>query len=184
MRARSILLLAALVGCASGPSPAVDGEVEALLRRGVEQRSAGQDAEALETFRAARARSTAPRVTAQLALALQANGRWVEAEAQMELALRATEDPWVTRHRAVLEEARREIARHVGALFVGGNVDGAEVRVDGAGVASLPMREPVRVTAGSAVLEVRAAGYAPVSRRIDVRPRAITREVVRLLPLR
>lgn len=184
MRARWPLLLVALAGCAGGTTRAVSAEVDALLRRGVEQRSAGRDAEALETFRAARARSEAPRVVAQLALALQANGRWVEAEAQIELALRATDDPWIRRHRAVLDEARRDIARRVGALFVGGNVDGATVRLDGADVATLPMREPVRVVAGEAVLEVRAAGHAPVSRRIVVRPSGITREVVRLPPLR
>jgi ribosomal protein S6E (S10) len=123
-------------------------------------------------------------VTAQLALAEQANGLWLDADAHLDAALRGADDPWITRHRAVLEEARRDIAGHVSALFVGGNVDGAEVRVDGAGVATLPMREPVRVVAGAAVLEVRAAGYAPTSRRVELRPRQVTREVVRLLPLR
>lgn len=182
---RSLLFGALLSGCVTAPRIArPDPQLEALVARGVAQRTAGHDLAALETFRLARARSATPRVLAQLALAEQANARWLDAMSHLEAALRAAEDPWITRHRSALDGALEEIAGHVGQLFVGANVDGAELRLDGARVATLPMREPIRVAAGSLVLEVRAEGYSPVARRIEARGRELTREAVRLLPSR
>lgn len=172
-----------LTACASAPPRTIDAEVEALLRRGNELRRADREAEALQTFREAHARSRAPRTLAQLALAEYANRLWLEAEVHLEEALQSPSDPWIAQRLGTLFEARREIARHVGQLLVGGNVDGAEVRLDGRVVATLPMSAPIRVATGTVALEVRAAGHAPVSRRLELRPRQVHREEVRLTPI-
>ncbi|MEZ4392519.1 MAG: PEGA domain-containing protein [Polyangiales bacterium] len=180
---RWVALTAAAIGCAAGPSrPAVDPTLEALLAQGVRERTEGHDVAALATFRQAHRRSATPRVVAQLALAEQANSRWLDAASHLEFSLRAADDPWVSRHRAVLDGALEEIARHLGRLFVAANVDGAELRVDGRVAATLPMRAPTRVEAGDAVIEVRAEGYEPFSRRLEVRAGAVTRASVRLRP--
>jgi hypothetical protein len=159
------------------------GEADALIDRGVTIREQnGSDAEALELFRRAWDRGHAPRARAQMALAEQALGRWLDAEADMTAALAVGNDPWIAARRAALEAARDEIARRVARLEVIGNVPGAEVRLDGLRAAVLPMTAPVRVVAGTYRLEVRAEGHYPVAREIDLTGGQLSRETVALQP--
>lgn len=174
--ARGVLLLTLATSSAS----AQEASDEDLLRQGVELRSHGRDAEALEVFRRAWERSHSPRAQAQVALAEQALGRWLEAEEHLTAALTATGDPWVARTRPVLEQALGVIRQHLGRLEVEGNVPGAAVRVDGREVGTLPLRAPVRLRAGDVTLEVSAPGYYPVSRRVTIPPDAAARELVEL----
>ncbi len=148
------------------------------LRRGVELRRAGHDLESIAEFEAAHALSPEPRASAQLGLAYQAVGRWLDAERLLHVALAASDDAWVTRNRAALDRALAVVAGHVGRLHVSGDVIGAEVRVDGAVIATLPMSEPAPVLAGTINLEVTAPGREPVSRRFTVEPGALVRESV------
>src|SRR3954466_7836710 len=87
---------------------------EDAIRAGVELRKEQRDAEALDAFRKAFAIKATPRAQAQIALAEQALGRWLEADRDIEAALSATEDPWVVKNRGYLEDARATIAHHVG----------------------------------------------------------------------
>lgn len=172
-----IAALMALTSTAEAQSP----EVNALVHQGVELRRERRDREALEVFERAWEVSHAPRVMAQIGFAELALGRWVDAEAHLAEAHSAATDPWITEHRALLEEAMREVGRHMGGLDVRGNVAGAEVRVEGRRVGALPFARPVRVAAGTTTLEVGAPGYLPVRRRIGVAPGSLTRETVSLL---
>src|SRR4051812_29479648 len=155
-------------------------EDEVHVRRGVELRTAGMNREALAEFEEAYALHATPRTAAQIALAQQALGAWLEAERGLLEALRSPEDPWIQRFRSALDAALVTVQTHLGWLLVESNVDGAELRVDGALVATLPLREPVRALAGSATIEVSAPGYVTARRTIDVGSNGRSRESVRL----
>lgn len=175
------LALAALLS-----TPAVFAQttqVEQLLRRGVALRQQGRDEEALEVFLRAREASDEPRVLAQVALAEQALGRWVDAARHLRAAAAREDDPWIRRNAAALAGARDEIMRHVGALRVQGPGARGELHVDGARVSALPATEPAVVLSGARELEVRDAGYVPWRRRVEVPAGELTEvQVPVLLP--
>ena len=176
---RQICLAVVLCGSAAFAQTG-DSRVTAILRRGVELRQQGHDEAALQEFRRAYQIAPEPRVVAQVALAEQALGHWVDASDHIERALGSRTDPWVQRNRTSLEQARQEIERHVGRLQVTGGVTGAEVLLNGERVATLPMGE-VTVLAGPDALEVRADGFVTVQRTVRVAPGATTRERVTLV---
>jgi hypothetical protein len=178
-RASAVLLLLVLL------VPAVAGaETPAeLTKRGLELRRERRDAEALADFRRAYAIEPAPRTLAQIALAEQALGRWADAEADLQSALGAAADPWIAAHGHDLSTGLTAIQSHLGALVVEADVAGAEVLVNGAHAGVLPLAGPLRVEAGTAVVEVRAEGYASARRMTSVEPGGSAREVVHLVPL-
>lgn len=158
-------------------------EVEALLREGIALRAEGRDADALGPFRTAYATARSAVAAGQLGLAEQAVGRWVDAARHVHEALLAADDPWVTRNRAALEQAYALIQQHVGALEILGAAPGAEVRVDGELVGVAPLAGPLSLRSGEVMLELRAPGYYPSTRRLMIPPAALTRESVELHPL-
>jgi hypothetical protein len=161
-------------------SPARAGDASAEpLRRGVELRKEHRNEEALAEFQRAFAEDPSPVARAQIALAEQALARWPEAEHDLAEALSATEDPWIASNRARLADAMSAITRHLGWLQVSVNVTGAELLLDGRPIE----RTPARVQSGMAVLQVRAPGFVPDIRRIEVAPGvAPTRIDVTLAP--
>jgi tetratricopeptide (TPR) repeat protein len=176
-----------LVGCAvflalAGAARADDAE--SLVRQGIELRKQGKDAEALERFRAARAIEPTPRAAAQVGLAEQALGRWLDAEEHLREALSAAGDPWIGKNREALEGALALVGKHLGWLEVTTDAPGAEIWIDGERRAALPLSAPLRVAAGTAVVEARAAGYEPVRRRVEVPPDGHVREAFALTKTR
>ena len=146
------------------PSPTVEDH----LQRGIELRKEGRDADALAEFRAAYHFDKSPRVRAQIAVAEQALGHWLEAERGLLLVLATRDDPWIEERREALEQALVKVRARLGFLVVQSSVAGAELRVDGVRIADLPTAEPVRIVAGTHTLEVRAEGYVPARRIVDV----------------
>jgi len=176
------LALASMAGSLHAQTPPVDAE--ALLRQGVELRRAGEEAQALDVFRRAYELTPSPLAAAQMGLAEQALGRWLDAEQHVVAALAARDDAWIVRNRESLERALTVIRSHVARLEVLGGVPGAAVIVDGERRGVLPLGEPIRMVAGRATLEVRLSGYYEVRRAVDVRAGSVTREsiVMRALP--
>ncbi len=155
---RSLLSALVILGSlAPSTARAQSPEVERLLREGIELRQRGDPAAALGAFERANQLARTPRTLAQVALAEQALGRWVDAEAHLREALSAAADPWIARNRAALDGALGVIAQHVGQLLVRCDVDGAAVRVAGRPAGECPLAEPVHVEAG----EVEVTGAAP-----------------------
>lgn len=176
MRVRALTLCAAatlFAGALSAQSNSA--QVEALLRRGVALRQRGDDLGALDQFQRARAISDEPRVLAQVALAEQALGRWVDAARDLRSAVAHEDDPWIRRNAAALAGARDEIMLHVGGLIAEGPGARGELRVDDAVVAALPMTDPVVILAGARALEVRRSGYTSWRRPFEVRPGELNR---------
>lgn len=148
------------------------------IERGIRLREAGRDAEALEAFRAAYSASQSPRALAQIALAEQALGRWVDAEKHLVEALAgAPKSRWIRRYRSPLKGALVTIRERLGSLSVQvPGVRGAVVRVNGEAAGRSPLAEPVRVVAGTVVVEISAEGYWPMSRQIEVKAGTRARE--------
>jgi hypothetical protein len=177
-----LLLLVLARPARAQDDPAVASS-EALTKHGVELRRQRRDREALEEFRRAYELSAAPRTLAQIALAEQALGRWVDAERDLRAALRTQGDPWILRNRDALESGLSAIGSRLASLEVSADVPGAELRVNGTLAGVLPLPAPVRVEAGSLVIDVRARGYAPVRRETSADPGGTVRESVQLVPL-
>ena len=69
-------------------------------------------------------------------------GRWLAAEEHLQGALAASQDPWVTAHRAPLMDALGWVQQNLADLEVVCPVEGAELSVNGrsAGVRYQPQR--------------------------------------------
>jgi|GEM_PF-825134 hypothetical protein len=157
-----------------------DRRVEDLLRLGVQLRRARRDEEALDAFSRALALSPTPIARAQVALAEQALGRWVEAERDLDAALASAEDIWIVKNRSALDEARAYVIGHLGWLTVSVEVANAAIRLDGRAIEA---ESEERVASGAAVLSVAARGYVPDIRHIEIAPAQHVRVQIELLPL-
>lgn len=185
---RSILLRRALTLLSlvfiTAPLPvyaAGDKDADRLIEQGVDLRSSGKDEEALALFEKARAIKETPRVLAQIGLAEQALGRWVEAEAHLEAALATKGDTWIEKNRRALDQAVTKVRVRLGSLDIVGKVRGAEVRINGRLAGTLPLEKPARVVAGSVVVEVTAPGHWPLSRTVEVSAGGMVRESMDLV---
>jgi hypothetical protein len=158
-------------------------DADAALQHGVELRKEGKDEEALAEFTRANTLVSSPRARAQIGLAELALGRWVDAERDLDEALRAKDDAWIARYVPELERSLAIARPHLGWLQVDANVPGAELELNGARAGTLPLSAPARVVAGSVVVEVRAPGYVTVERPVVVAPGAHMREEVTLVPV-
>ncbi len=170
-----VLSLAAL------PTRADSESTEDLISDGLALRRAGQDAEALELFRRAQQANPSARALAQIALAEQALGRWGDAEEHLNQVL-STNDPWVGERRALLQKALDEVRSQLGTLEVRANRPGAEVLVDGTSAGTVPI-QPRRLSIGTYEVVVRAPGFKPVTRTVQIRPRTVTRANFELAPI-
>ena len=162
------------------PRPVPSASVEERLQKGVELRKQGRDVEALEEFREAYKDDKSFRVRAQVALAEQALGHWLEAERGLLFVLAADDDPWIAERRKALQEALESVRSHLGWLIVESNVPGAELRIDGVKASLLPSVDPLRIVTGTHLLEVSARGATPVRRSVEVQGNARTREAFEL----
>lgn len=162
-------------------SSAHDPAVDELVTRGIALRAEGKDADALKVFeKAAEMDPGSVRVTVHLATVHQALGNWLLADDHLSLALEHHNDPYVNRHRSALDDAQRVIQANIGRLEVEGQPAGAEVRLNGRVVGTLPLTEPVRATVGSYVLEVRFDGHYSTQRPIVISGGVLVREAVQL----
>ncbi|MFO0559489.1 MAG: PEGA domain-containing protein [Polyangiales bacterium] len=181
-RAAVVAVTVALVEATSYAQSAEDDRaVEALMEEGVALRQRGDDEAALTRFREAFSRTRAPRAQAQVALAEQALGDWINADRDMRAALAVTNDPWIDRNRTALQGALQQISHRIGSVDVRVNVPGAELWIDGTRIGSLPLPAPARVAAGVVMLEVRADGYATLRRSVEVRGESLARETFNLV---
>jgi hypothetical protein len=174
-----VILLAWSTNAAAGRKNTESSDASsetALIRKGLDLRQKGQDEEALKEFRRAYELSQSARALAQIALAEQALGRWVEAESHLTEALTHTQESWISHNKKHLDQALNDIQGHLGSLELSGEAKPGTVKVDGVQVATLPLAAPLRVPAGSIALEVQAPGYLPIGRTVVVPARGLARE--------
>jgi hypothetical protein len=181
LRAAPLCLGLAFVCPLAGAQEAPDASAEAHVQRGLDLRRVGDDATALAEFKLAEHSMPIARVRAQIGLALQALGRWRDAEEVLIRVLAEESDPWTLEHREVLHQSLEAVQRHLSWLSIECNVNGAEAAVNGEAAGHLPLAKPIRVVAGNVVLDVRAEGYETVRRTIEVSPGVPARESVELV---
>jgi hypothetical protein len=157
-------------------------QADELIRQGVELRKSGKDDKALEAFRTSFQLQPTPRAQAQMALAEQALGLWVDAERDLKEALRAPTDPWVSKNAKALSGAMATVQQHLGSLQLLGTPAGAVVKIDERVVGKLPFEQPIRVTAGEVLVSVSADGYFEIDRKITVTSGKLSRESIALHP--
>src|SRR5688572_4302718 len=185
------LLLMAAVPCAvcgeaqaQSSGRAENPEADKFVAEGIELRARGKDTEALRAFqKAAEIDPDSVRVQIHLATVYQALGNWLLADEYLSMALSRQNHPYVNRHRQTLEDAKRVIDANIGRLEVEGEPVGAEVRLNGRLVGTLPLAAPIRTTIGSYRFEVRRSGHYSVERPIVITGGGLVRETVRLEPL-
>jgi hypothetical protein len=175
-----LLLALATPVIARAQSPAV----EAQHRRGMALRAQGQNAEAAEVFRAIYAQTREPRALARQGLAEAAAEQWVAADEHLRAALGFATDAWINTNRQALARDLGLVEAHLGTLEVVAPVAGAELRVNDAVRGRLPLSAPLRLLAGTARLELRAEGYAPLIREVSVAPGVTTPQRIELQPQR
>jgi hypothetical protein len=156
-------------------------EAEKLLRRGIELRRAHDDEAAVREFHKAYDLVPSPRAAAQLGLANQALGLWVDAERFLGEALRSPSDAWVAKNKATLDGAMGIIQGHIARLEVVGDPEGADVAIGGRRVGKLPLAEPVKVSTGQVDVDVTAPGFSPTQRTVNLVGGQYQRVVVHLM---
>lgn len=145
-------------------------QVETLVTEGIELRVNGHDAEALDRFRAAATLApNSPRVQGHLALALHAQGHWVESERVMLRVLDSPQDDWVARHTDELRHSLQAVQAHLGWLEIHASAP-AELWLDEQLVGSTPLSAPLRVAAGQHTVSVRPSGRAPLRKIVAIPP--------------
>jgi hypothetical protein len=153
---------------------------EDLNDRGVEMRRVGNDKAARDLFQQAYDMTHSPRATAQLGIAYQALGRWELAEPLVEKALESPDDPWIKKYLDPLQTALETIKRHVARIEMTGEPAGAEVVVNGASVGHFPLPGPITVAIGTVDIRVRAAGFQPEVRKLNMAVQQYERVFVQL----
>jgi len=178
-----MMILTVVAGLAVGAAPArAADDIETILKRGTELRRQNRDREALAEFQRAARLQDSPRVDAQMALAEQALGLWLEAHTHLSRALEHGNDPWISKNRTPLDRALATIRTHLSLLEVWGDPAGAEVRIDGKLVGKLP-QVSLWLAAGDSPLQVTADGHAPLSKTLTIPEAARLREHVALRPM-
>ena len=179
----AVMVVTAAIGSNAVPEIGhAESEEDAAIHRGVELRKVNQDQAALEEFQKAYAISKSARALAQIGWAEQALGRWVNAETHLQQAL-SNDTPWIRKNAPALRKSLVEIQPHVGSLEVIGP-PGAEARINGQVVGTLPFARPARLPIGTVNVELTKAGFLATSRTVSIAPGVLARESVDLTPAR
>jgi len=175
-----VLTMVACFVIRENPARAAD-DVEAILKRGTELRRQNRDSEALAEFQRASRIQGSPRVDAQMALAEQALGLWLEAHTHLSHALERGNDAWIKKNRTPLDQALATIRTHLGLVEIWGEPAGAEVQLDGKVVGKLPQVSLwLAAASGGVPLQVTAEGYVTLSKILIVPDGVRIREHVAL----
>jgi hypothetical protein len=173
----TLLLLSGSSGAAGTPA----AEVDAIIKKAVDLRHQGKDQEALTELRRAAEIANPPRLSVQTGFAEQALGLWAPAEKHLQEGLAQASDPWIAKNRATIEKSLTFVGEHLATLDVWGSPDGAEIFVNGESMGTLPLTSSLRVAAGTTQLSVRAKGFTPALRTLELAAGANERERVVLL---
>ena len=171
---RSVVCLALMSplvpGAAHAEPSATTPEAEAHITKGIELRREKREKEALEEFRQALATSPTARARAQVALAEDAMGLWVDAEEALEETLATRDDPWVEKHRASLTEELRQLRTHLADLEIDIAPPGAEVSFNGAVAHRRAGQATFRVPSGRVLVQAKADGYEAAEQVVEHAP--------------
>ena len=171
---RMLFVVAVAIGiadqaaAAAEPVPA-ETAIEDQITQGIALRRAGKDDAALSLFLDLEKRAPeSVRLLLHITTAALAAGKWTIANDYMQKASAHKDDPYYQRHKAAIENVERAIAQRVGQFRAHGSPQGAEVRLSGEVIGTLPMANAKAIEVGSYTLEVSKAGYFPLRRPITI----------------
>ncbi len=157
------LALAPIASAQDAPAQAAEH-----FDRGIAFFNEGRFDAALAEFSRAYELAPAHQTLYNLARVHAALGHAVESARAYEQYLAEAGEAIGARRRREAEEALAEQRARIGTLVVRADVEGARVSIDGVDVATTPLAEPLRVSAGSHTVEVRAPGREMVRRGVAV----------------
>lgn len=161
---RGFAIALALACLTALPAAAQEKDPDKLIKKGVELRKKRRDADALAAFREAYAIKATPRTLAQIALAEQALGAWLDSAQHLEEALGEATDPWIRSNQKVLRDSLAAVEGKLSRLVFTGLPENALIR---AGNSMSMSPKPVRVLCGSEIsIEANAEGYLPREKKI------------------
>jgi hypothetical protein len=169
--ARALLVCVALIGAASlvsTPASAQDARADAEehFLRGLRLYEEGHDVAALAEFEAAYRAAPAWQVLYNIARVHERLGHAVEAADTYARVLTEGGASIEPAQRASIEAALREQRARIARVVIVTNVERAAIVVDGTEVATAPLADPLRVSAGEHVIEARAQGHLPARRTL------------------
>lgn len=154
------------------PTPEwVEGEagVDDAFNRGIALRRSGNDEAALAVFLDLEKRDPdSVRLLLHISTAALAAGKWLMAYDYLQKAGAHKDDPYYQRHLAAIDNVSRTIGERVGQFRARGAPVGAEVRLNGDLIGTLPMAAGKPLEIGTYMLEVSSPGYFPLRRPITV----------------
>jgi len=174
---RVVLVTLVLVGslgrtAAAEPTPEwVEGEagVDEAFNRGIALRRSGNDEAALAVFLDLEKRDPdSVRLLLHISTAALAAGKWLMAYDYLQKAGAHKDDPYYQRHLAAIDNVSRTIAERVGQFRARGTPAGAEVRLNGDLIGTLPMTTGKPLEIGTYMLEVTSPGYFSLRRPITI----------------
>jgi len=171
---RLVLVLALHSTDAAGQAPALSplSETEAgtrtLLEEGIGLYEQGQIKDALMALRASMQEHPSNEARYYIGVILRLLGRYVEAGSELETYLAAGGDAIPPDRRAEIGILLSDIAQNVGLVRFVCEVEGARLFVDTRRVATLPMAQPMKMDAGTHLVEVEADGYEVSSKQVYV----------------
>lgn len=144
-------------------------DVDNIIRRGIDARRAGRDAEAYARFDDAWARCHCVEAVAHRGLAAYALGRWIDAERDLSAALDAPRNPTLRRWAANLRIQLTEVRTHLATVTVTAGSSGARVSVDDNPTLEVPDEGvALRLAEGDHTLAVEAPGHTALRRSVRV----------------
>jgi hypothetical protein len=182
-------LLGLLLGLSFAPPAAAgndangdDPQLEAPLEQGIALRRAGNDEAALSLFLdMEKSNPDSIRVLLNITAAAQATGRWMMAYSYLRKAATHKNEPYYVRYRSAIKTIEDATTQHVGQFRAVGAPAGAQVRLNGELIGTLPMTDAKPIEVGQYTLEVSLPGYYPLRRAVSVGPgSALTQEAVEL----
>ncbi|MEO6600539.1 MAG: PEGA domain-containing protein [Polyangiaceae bacterium] len=175
-------LTLALSAHAANDANGDDPQLEAPIQQGIALRRAGNDEAALNLFvDLERTNPDSIRVLLHITAAAQATGRWMMAYTYLRKAYTHQSEPYFQRYRAAIKTIEDATTQHIGQFRAVGAPAGAQVRLNGELVGSVPMPNPKPVEVGQYVLEVSNPGFYTLRRSISVGPgTGLTQESVEL----
>jgi hypothetical protein len=168
--ARNCALLAALLAAAPAvaqtkPAPAGDlDEARQRFQRGVELYKEGSFDAALAEFNKAYELAPNYRVLFNLAQVQTERHDYVTALKDFEKYLEQGGAEITAERREQVNKEITALKGRVAEVTISADVEGAELLVDGVSVGTLPLSEPVRVSAGVRQIQVKKAGYETSTR--------------------
>ncbi|MBN8612060.1 MAG: tetratricopeptide repeat protein, partial [Deltaproteobacteria bacterium] len=151
----------------------------AEFERGRSSFEAGAYREALDHFQEAYRLAPHPNVRVNIANCYDQLDRPIEALFHFEHFLTEADHPPAAQRREV-ETAMARLRTRVGAITLQITPDGAQITIDSTETRRAPVPEPVRVTAGSHVVEIQLDGYRPERQTVVVEGGGTARLALRL----